>query len=99
MVVSPSPVNANPLNSIAAAAVMNINNQTAAILSSSPIPPAQQQQQQLLQQQQQQNAHQQNSSTRFSENYEVKEELGKGAFSVVRRCIHKSNNMEFVSCL
>ncbi|CAJ0952154.1 unnamed protein product, partial [Mesorhabditis belari] len=31
-----------------------------------------------------------NASTKFSDNYDVKEELGKGAFSVVRRCVHKS---------
>jgi len=37
------------------------------------------------------------ASTKFSDNYEVKEELGKGAFSVVRRCIQKSTNMEFAA--
>lgn len=78
MVISPAPVNVTPISSIAAAAVMNINNQATAILSSSPIPPAQQQ---LLQQHP--NAHQspQNNisinTTKFSDNYEVKEELGK----------------------
>ncbi|KAI6206649.1 CAMK/CAMK2 protein kinase [Aphelenchoides besseyi] len=38
-----------------------------------------------------------NMSTKFSDNYEVKEELGKGAFSVVRRCVQKSTNMEFAA--
>ncbi|KAH7729357.1 CAMK/CAMK2 protein kinase [Aphelenchoides avenae] len=38
-----------------------------------------------------------NNTTRFSDNYEVKEELGKGAFSVVRRCVHKITNMEFAA--
>jgi serine/threonine protein kinase len=38
-----------------------------------------------------------NNTTRFSDNYEVKEELGKGAFSVVRRCIQKATNMEFAA--
>jgi calcium/calmodulin-dependent protein kinase (CaM kinase) II len=37
------------------------------------------------------------TTTKFSDNYEVKEELGKGAFSVVRRCIQKSSNMEFAA--
>ncbi|CAD5226124.1 unnamed protein product [Bursaphelenchus xylophilus] len=37
------------------------------------------------------------TSTKFSDNYEVKEELGKGAFSVVRRCVQKSTNMEFAA--
>ncbi|XP_054003437.1 calcium/calmodulin-dependent protein kinase type II alpha chain isoform X29 [Hylaeus anthracinus] len=35
--------------------------------------------------------------TRFSDNYEVKEELGKGAFSVVRRCVQKSTGHEFAA--
>jgi hypothetical protein len=26
-------------------------------------------------------------STKFSENYELKEELGHGAFSIVKRCV------------
>ncbi|KAI6175272.1 Calcium/calmodulin-dependent protein kinase [Aphelenchoides bicaudatus] len=37
------------------------------------------------------------ATTKFSDNYEVKEELGKGAFSVVRRCIQKSSNIEFAA--
>lgn len=36
-------------------------------------------------------------STRFSDNYELKEELGKGAFSTVRRCVQKSTNYEFAA--
>lgn len=36
-------------------------------------------------------------STRFSDNYEVKEELGKGAFSVVRRCVQKATGLEFAA--
>ncbi|XP_031845197.1 calcium/calmodulin-dependent protein kinase II isoform X4 [Nomia melanderi] len=35
--------------------------------------------------------------TRFSDNYELKEELGKGAFSVVRRCVQKSTGHEFAA--
>jgi len=35
--------------------------------------------------------------TRFSDNYEVKEELGKGAFSVVRRCVQKTTGLEFAA--
>ncbi|XP_011500185.1 PREDICTED: calcium/calmodulin-dependent protein kinase type II alpha chain isoform X7 [Ceratosolen solmsi marchali] len=35
--------------------------------------------------------------TRFSDNYDLKEELGKGAFSVVRRCVQKSTNNEFAA--
>ncbi|XP_031780847.1 calcium/calmodulin-dependent protein kinase type II alpha chain isoform X3 [Nasonia vitripennis] len=35
--------------------------------------------------------------TRFSDNYDLKEELGKGAFSVVRRCVQKSTNLEFAA--
>lgn len=60
----------------------NSNNQMAATAIS-------QQQQQI----QMNNA----TSTKFSDNYEVKEELGKGAFSVVRRCVHKATNMEFAA--
>uniref|UniRef100_A0A915DEK2 Calcium/calmodulin-dependent protein kinase type II n=1 Tax=Ditylenchus dipsaci TaxID=166011 RepID=A0A915DEK2_9BILA len=41
--------------------------------------------------------HPNNTSTKFSDNYEVKEELGKGAFSVVRRCVQKATNMEFAA--
>jgi len=36
-------------------------------------------------------------STRFSDNYELKEELGKGAFSVVRRCVQKATGLEFAA--
>ncbi|XP_041485701.1 calcium/calmodulin-dependent protein kinase type II-like [Lytechinus variegatus] len=32
------------------------------------------------------------SSTRFSDEYELKDELGKGAFSVVRRCVKKNSD-------
>ncbi|XP_043672782.1 calcium/calmodulin-dependent protein kinase type II alpha chain isoform X3 [Vespula pensylvanica] len=35
--------------------------------------------------------------TRFSDNYDLKEELGKGAFSVVRRCVQKSSGLEFAA--
>ncbi|XP_025205503.1 calcium/calmodulin-dependent protein kinase type II alpha chain isoform X17 [Melanaphis sacchari] len=35
--------------------------------------------------------------TRFSDNYELKEELGKGAFSVVRKCIQKHTGLEFAA--
>ncbi|CAI5447745.1 unnamed protein product [Caenorhabditis angaria] len=38
-----------------------------------------------------------NACTKFSDNYDVKEELGKGAFSVVRRCVHKSSGLEFAA--
>ncbi|VDD96382.1 unnamed protein product [Enterobius vermicularis] len=38
-----------------------------------------------------------NTSTNFSDNYEVREELGKGAFSVVRRCIQKKTGLEFAA--
>ncbi|GAB6018835.1 hypothetical protein CHUAL_000496 [Chamberlinius hualienensis] len=37
------------------------------------------------------------SSTKFSDNYDLKEELGKGAFSVVRRCVQKSTGLEFAA--
>lgn len=37
------------------------------------------------------------TSTRFSDNYELKEELGKGAFSVVRRCVQKATGLEFAA--
>ncbi|XP_066964813.1 calcium/calmodulin-dependent protein kinase type II delta chain isoform X9 [Macrobrachium rosenbergii] len=36
-------------------------------------------------------------STRFSDGYELKEELGKGAFSVVRRCVQKTTGLEFAA--
>ncbi|VVC36353.1 Protein kinase, ATP binding site,Protein kinase domain,Serine/threonine-protein kinase, active site,NTF2- [Cinara cedri] len=35
--------------------------------------------------------------TRFSDNYDLKEELGKGAFSVVRKCVQKPTGMEFAA--
>ncbi|XP_076368409.1 calcium/calmodulin-dependent protein kinase type II delta chain-like isoform X2 [Tachypleus tridentatus] len=38
-----------------------------------------------------------NICTRFSDNYELKEELGKGAFSIVRRCVQKSSGLEFAA--
>ncbi|CAL8254443.1 unnamed protein product [Lota lota] len=34
------------------------------------------------------------TSTRFTDEYQLYEELGKGAFSVVRRCVKKSNGQE-----
>jgi len=37
------------------------------------------------------------STTKFSDSYELKEELGKGAFSVVRRCIQKATGLEFAA--
>lgn len=36
-------------------------------------------------------------TTRFSDNYDLKEELGKGAFSIVRRCVQKSTGIEFAA--
>lgn len=35
--------------------------------------------------------------TKFSDNYELKEELGKGAFSVVKRCVQRHTGLEFAS--
>lgn len=35
--------------------------------------------------------------TRFSDNYDIKEELGKGAFSIVKRCVQKSTSQEFAA--
>uniref|UniRef100_A0A914WLU5 Protein kinase domain-containing protein n=1 Tax=Plectus sambesii TaxID=2011161 RepID=A0A914WLU5_9BILA len=35
--------------------------------------------------------------TKFSDNYDIKEELGKGAFSVVRRCVQKLTGLEFAA--
>ncbi|RNA37465.1 calcium calmodulin-dependent kinase type II alpha chain isoform X8 [Brachionus plicatilis] len=35
--------------------------------------------------------------TRFSDDYELKEELGKGAFSIVRRCVQKNSQLEFAA--
>ncbi|KAJ6217425.1 hypothetical protein RDWZM_008582 [Blomia tropicalis] len=37
------------------------------------------------------------ATTRFSDNYDLKEELGKGAFSVVRRCVQKTTQLEFAA--
>ncbi|VDP88741.1 unnamed protein product [Echinostoma caproni] len=34
---------------------------------------------------------------KFSDLYELKEELGRGAFSIVRRCIQLSTGLEFAS--
>eukprot|EP00794_Sanderia_malayensis_P012910 gene12910-14241_t len=34
---------------------------------------------------------------RFNDIYELKEELGKGAFSIVRRCVHKESRMEYAA--
>ncbi|XP_060576358.1 calcium/calmodulin-dependent protein kinase type II subunit delta-like isoform X6 [Ruditapes philippinarum] len=39
----------------------------------------------------------QNSTSKFNDNYELKEELGKGAFSIVRRCVQKSTGLEFAA--
>jgi len=39
----------------------------------------------------------QNVCTKFTDNYELKEELGKGAFSVVRRCVQKNTGLEFAA--
>ncbi|XP_037035375.1 calcium/calmodulin-dependent protein kinase type II alpha chain isoform X3 [Bradysia coprophila] len=35
--------------------------------------------------------------TRFSDNYDIKEELGTGAFSIVKRCVQKSTGLEFAA--
>ncbi|XP_055298356.1 calcium/calmodulin-dependent protein kinase type II alpha chain [Sitodiplosis mosellana] len=35
--------------------------------------------------------------TRFSDNYDIKDELGKGAFSIVKRCVQKSTSLEFAA--
>ncbi|CAF3996575.1 unnamed protein product [Rotaria sp. Silwood2] len=37
------------------------------------------------------------TSTRFTDEYDLKEELGKGAFSIVRRCFQKSSGQEFAA--
>ncbi|XP_076318112.1 calcium/calmodulin-dependent protein kinase type II alpha chain-like isoform X2 [Tachypleus tridentatus] len=34
---------------------------------------------------------------RFSDNYDIKEELGKGAFSIVRRCVQKATGLEYAA--
>ncbi|XP_075790727.1 calcium/calmodulin-dependent protein kinase type II subunit gamma isoform X3 [Pelodiscus sinensis] len=36
-------------------------------------------------------------STRFTDDYQLYEELGKGAFSVVRRCVKKSSSQEYAA--
>jgi len=36
-------------------------------------------------------------SSKFTENYELKEELGKGAFSVVKRCVQRHTGLEFAA--
>ncbi|XP_038060427.1 calcium/calmodulin-dependent protein kinase type II delta chain-like isoform X4 [Patiria miniata] len=41
--------------------------------------------------------HQQEVCTRFSDEYDLKDELGKGAFSVVKRCLRKKTNQEFAA--
>uniref|UniRef100_A0A8C5SJZ9 Protein kinase domain-containing protein n=1 Tax=Laticauda laticaudata TaxID=8630 RepID=A0A8C5SJZ9_LATLA len=35
--------------------------------------------------------------TRFTDEYQLYEELGKGAFSVVRRCVKKTSSQEFAA--
>ncbi|KAF7247155.1 Calcium/calmodulin-dependent protein kinase type II subunit gamma [Varanus komodoensis] len=35
--------------------------------------------------------------TRFTDEYQLYEELGKGAFSVVRRCVKKSSSQEYAA--
>ncbi|XP_062859053.1 calcium/calmodulin-dependent protein kinase (CaM kinase) II gamma 1 isoform X8 [Trichomycterus rosablanca] len=37
------------------------------------------------------------TSTRFTDDYQLYEELGKGAFSVVRRCLKKSTGQEYAA--
>lgn len=37
------------------------------------------------------------SKQAFHETYELKEELGKGAFSIVRRCVHKETKVEYAA--
>ncbi|XP_069124017.1 calcium/calmodulin-dependent protein kinase type II delta chain-like isoform X17 [Argopecten irradians] len=39
----------------------------------------------------------QTTTQKFSDIYDLKEELGKGAFSIVRRCVQKSTNLEFAA--
>ncbi|ESO88970.1 hypothetical protein LOTGIDRAFT_106573 [Lottia gigantea] len=39
----------------------------------------------------------QTSRVMFNDIYELKEELGKGAFSIVRRCVQKSTGLEFAA--
>ncbi|TMS04744.1 Calcium/calmodulin-dependent protein kinase type II delta chain, partial [Larimichthys crocea] len=37
------------------------------------------------------------TSTRFTDEYQLYEELGKGAFSIVRRCVKKSTGQEYAA--
>ncbi|XP_022243083.1 calcium/calmodulin-dependent protein kinase type II alpha chain-like isoform X4 [Limulus polyphemus] len=37
------------------------------------------------------------SCRRFSDNYDIKEELGKGAFSIVKRCVQKATGLEYAA--
>ncbi|XP_077999444.1 calcium/calmodulin-dependent protein kinase type II subunit delta-like isoform X6 [Glandiceps talaboti] len=39
----------------------------------------------------------QTTTTKFSDEYDLKEELGKGAFSIVKRCVRKSTGQEFAA--
>ncbi|KAH9495291.1 hypothetical protein Btru_016348 [Bulinus truncatus] len=39
----------------------------------------------------------QTSTAKFSDIYELKEELGKGAFSIVKRCVQKTTGLEFAA--
>uniref|UniRef100_A0A0B7B7T1 calcium/calmodulin-dependent protein kinase n=2 Tax=Arion vulgaris TaxID=1028688 RepID=A0A0B7B7T1_9EUPU len=39
----------------------------------------------------------QTSTAKFSDIYELKEELGKGAFSIVKRCVQKASGLEFAA--
>ncbi|KAI8742085.1 calcium/calmodulin-dependent protein kinase type II alpha chain isoform X1, partial [Biomphalaria glabrata] len=39
----------------------------------------------------------QTSTAKFSDIYELKEELGKGAFSIVKRCVQKATGLEFAA--
>ncbi|GFO23573.1 calcium/calmodulin-dependent protein kinase type ii [Plakobranchus ocellatus] len=39
----------------------------------------------------------QTTTGKFSDTYELKEELGKGAFSIVRRCVQKNTGLEFAA--
>ncbi|KAK6171562.1 hypothetical protein SNE40_019722 [Patella caerulea] len=39
----------------------------------------------------------QTSLVKFNDIYELKEELGKGAFSIVRRCVQKASGLEFAA--
>ncbi|XP_013380195.1 calcium/calmodulin-dependent protein kinase type II alpha chain-like [Lingula anatina] len=39
----------------------------------------------------------QTTASKFNEIYDLKEELGKGAFSIVRRCVQKASGLEFAA--